>query len=100
MSGGVVYGIGSGTGSSRVGPGLLGKFGDVIEVSGIVPPGWYYIDSTFTITDNDGDTHVCEAGLCNSDGFSVTATGNALPLGAGKTVEWPWSKPWPLNLLS
>jgi len=99
MSGGVVYTLGSTVGGTTVPPGLLGKFGDAIAVDGVVPPGAYYIDSTFTITDNDGDTHECEAGYCLSDGFSVTATGNAVPLGAGKEVVWPWPEPWPLNIL-
>ena len=91
--GGVVY-AGGAT------PGLLGRYGTpiAIAINGIIPPGEYYVDSTFTVTAQDGTIHSMNAGLCISDGVNAVATaaGHATPLGAGGAGVWPWPLPWPL----
>jgi hypothetical protein len=93
---GVVYAIGS-AGPPPVGAGLLGKFGEEITVTNLVPPGNFYIAGPFTVTDQDGNAHAHQPGLCLSDGFNVTAPGQiAIPLGAGKDIVWPWPPPWPM----
>ena len=92
MSGGVVYGYG-------IPPDGLGKYGEAFSIANgaKVPPGVYYVDGTFSITDSDGDAHAHEPGLCLSDGSNcvVTAACEAVPIGAGKIIVWPWPKPWP-----
>jgi hypothetical protein len=95
---GVVYAIGCTIGTNTYPPGLLGKFGVEVQVSGTVPPGEYYMGQTFTVTDSSGEETECEAGYCMSDGFSVQSSGTAIPVGAGKEIVWPWPKPWPLTI--
>jgi hypothetical protein len=93
MSGGVVYAE----------PELLSRFGEPFSVASgeVIPPGWYFTSGNFTIRDDDDaviSTHA--AGFCISDGKQVKAAAaiQCIPVGAKPKADWPWPKPWPLNL--
>lgn len=90
---GVVYAPGSAT---------TGLYGVPIALAAgaPIPPGQYFIDGAWSITAPGGSVHDMEAGYCVSDGTNatITAAGNAIPLGAGPAPVWPWPEPWPIGI--
>ena len=81
---------------------FLGRYGDAIQVANgaVIPPGVYFVTAAWSILSDN--TYNMPAGFCISDGANAKAAAanfNAIPLGArGEVPEWPWPKPWPMNL--
>lgn len=98
-SGGIVY---SGAPGASGGAPYGNRYGDpfTLTAGSAIPPGVYFVTSTWTINKDGTSVGPFQPGLCISDGFCTVATaGTAIPLGAkDEPPIWPWPLPWPLSI--
>lgn len=77
VSGGIVFAPGSAT---------TGRFGSPVAITAgaVIPAGMWYVPGGYVVTGPGPTTVTGTAGLCISDGASVTLTaaGNIIPIGA------------------
>ena len=98
-SGGVVYAGAPSAGST---PPFGDRYGQPITLTAgsPIPPGAYFVTSSWSINKDGTARGPFNPGFCLSDGFCTVATaGMAIPIGAKPEADWPWPEPWPLSIL-
>lgn len=101
--GGVVFGGGT---SGRVPPiptlagSGLSKFSERFDVApGPLPPGQWWLTEPSQIAVGGAMVDMPAGSFVDSDGSNVmSGGGHGVMLGARRRPQWPWPRPWPLNL--